>query len=244
MLVLGGGGGCFVAPLPPHRASPAETPPLSPAPQKRPPLLYPPPKVHLVMELCAGSCLLERVMAEVGSLIAHWLTNRPRPPAPTSLPEPAPCNLPAQTSPARAAPVPPPEKTVPKGRCREHEAAALTRSLLEVLAHAHDLGVAHRDVKVGFFSAFFFAGCLRGVFLRGFFAGFGCRFSPRRPPGFTCVPCSACDWCALVFGGGWALRFPPRFSSGDGRRRDETMTRPQGRPSDGNGASPDKLKGK
>ncbi|GBF87805.1 calcium-dependent kinase-like protein [Raphidocelis subcapitata] len=55
-------------------------------------------QVHLVMELCAGSCLLERVMAE--------------------------------------------------GRCREHEAAALIRSLLEVLAHAHDLGIAHRDVKL------------------------------------------------------------------------------------------------
>jgi len=54
--------------------------------------------VHLVMELCAGGCILERVMEE--------------------------------------------------GYYSEEDAAGLIRSLLEVLAYAHDMGTVHRDIKV------------------------------------------------------------------------------------------------
>jgi len=37
----------------------------------------------------------------------------------------------------------------PQGKYTEEDAAALMRELLEAVACAHDMGVMHRDIKVG-----------------------------------------------------------------------------------------------
>jgi hypothetical protein len=42
-----------------------------------------------------------------------------------------------------------PQKTRPQGSLTEREAAAIMRTVLEVVAYAHDLGCMHRDIKVG-----------------------------------------------------------------------------------------------
>jgi hypothetical protein len=49
----------------------------------------------------------------------------------------------------RSHPPPPPPGATRQGGFPEAEAARVARALLEVVAHAHDLGCIHRDIKVG-----------------------------------------------------------------------------------------------